>query len=226
MASLLIVDDNEQILQILSRYAQAQGHRTILARTGPQALEAFTAQEPDLVLLDVMLPGMDGFAVCKAIRARSLTPVIMITARSDDEDRILGLDIGADDYFVKPFSPGEVMARVRAVLRRVPTAAQPDIFRSGALEIDLQTFAVRVAGTPVSLTRRAAEILWTLARRPQQVFTREMLLDLLWGPEYLGDVRAVDSQIKRMRSALAGIPGRDFEIRTVWGVGYQFETIK
>lgn len=140
-------------------------------------------------MLDVMLPGMDGFGVCREIRARSLTPVIMITARSDDEDRILGLDTGADDYVVKPFSPGEVMARVRAVLRR------------------------------------AAEILWTLARRPRQVFTREMLLDLLWGPDYLGDVRAVDSQIKRMRSALAGLPGRDFEIRTVWGVGYQFEAI-
>lgn len=226
MAKLLIVDDNEQILQILSRYAQAQGHDALLARTGPKALELFTAQEPDLVLLDVMLPGMDGFEVCRAIRARSLTPVIMITARSDDEDRILGLDIGADDYVVKPFSPGEVMARVRAVLRRVPPAAQPDVFRTGALEIDLQTFAVRVAGTPVPLTRRAAEILWTLARRPQQVFTREMLLDLLWGPEYLGDVRAVDSQIKRMRNALAGIPGRDFEIHTVWGVGYQFGTIQ
>ena len=105
MAKLLIVDDNEQILQILSRYAQAQGHQAVLARTGPQALEAFTAQEPDLVLLDVMLPGMDGFAVCREIRARSLTPVIMITARSDDEDRILGLDTGADDYVVKPFFP-------------------------------------------------------------------------------------------------------------------------
>ena len=226
MAKLLIVDDNEQILQILSRYAQAQGHQAVLARTGPQALEAFAAQEPDLVLLDVMLPGMDGFAVCREIRARSLTPVIMITARSDDEDRILGLDTGADDYVVKPFSPGEVMARVRAVLRRVPPPAQPDVFRCGGLEIDLQTFGVRVAGQPVALTRRAAEILWTLARRPRQVFTREMLLDLLWGPDYLGDVRAVDSQIKRMRSALAGLPGRDFEIRTVWGVGYQFEAIQ
>lgn len=225
MARLLIVDDNEQILQVLKRYAEAQGHDTILAHTGPQALEAFHDQSPDLVLLDVMLPGMDGFEVCRAIRARSLTPVIMITARSDDEDRIMGLDMGADDYVVKPFSPSEVMARVRAVLRRVPPATKPEIFRSGSLEIDLQTFAVRVAGTPVSLTRRAAEILWTLARRPQQVFTREMLLELLWGPDYLGDVRAVDSQIKRMRSALAKIPGRDFEIHTVWGVGYQFEKI-
>ena len=198
MAKLLIVDDNEQILQILSRYAQAQGHQTVLARTGPQALELFAAQQPDLVLLDVMLPGMDGFGVCREIRARSLTPVIMITARSDDEDRILGLDTGADDYVVKPFSPGEVMARVRAVLRRVPPPAQPDVFRCGSLEIDLQTFGVRVAGQPVALTRR----------------------------DYLGDVRAVDSQIKRMRSALAGLPGRDFEIRTVWGVGYQFEAIQ
>lgn len=172
-----------------------------------------------------MLPGMDGFGVCREIRARSLTPVIMITARSDDEDRILGLDTGTDDYVVKPFFPGEVMARVRAVLRRVAPPAQPDVFRCGGLEIDLQTFVVRVAGQPVALTRQAAEILWTLARRPRQVFTREMLLDLLWGPDYLGDVRAVDSQIKRMRSALAGLPGRDFEIRTVWGAGYQFEAI-
>lgn len=156
MAKLLIVDDNEQILQILSRYAQAQGHQTVLARTGPQALELFAAQQPDLVLLDVMLPGMDGFGVCREIRARSLTPVIMITARSDDEDRILGLDTGADDYVVKPFSPGEVMARVRAVLRRVPPPAHPDVFRCGSLEIDLQTFGVRVAGQPVALTRREA----------------------------------------------------------------------
>ena len=200
MATLLLVDDNEQILQVLDRYARAQGHETVLARTGDEALAAFAAREPDLVLLDVMLPGPDGFAVCRAIRQQSLTPVIMITARSEDEDRILGLDIGADDYVVKPFSPSEVMARGRAVLRRVPPARQP-----------------------VALTRRAAEILWTLARRPRQVFTREMLLEMLWGPDYLGDVRAVDRQIKRMRSVLADVPGRDFEIRTVWGVGYQFE---
>ena len=200
MATLLLVDDNEQILQVLDRYARAQGHETVLARTGDEALAAFAAREPDLVLLDVMLPGPDGFAVCRAIRQQSLTPVIMITARSEDEDRILGLDIGADDYVVKPFSPSEVMARVRAVLRRVPPARQP-----------------------VALTRRAAEILRTLARQPRQVFTREMLLEMLWGPDYLGDVRAVDSQIKRMRSVLADVPGRDFEIRTVWGVGYQFE---
>lgn len=223
MAKLLIVDDNEQILQVLDRYARAQGHETALARTGPEALERFRADGPDLVLLDVMLPGADGFSVCRAIRARSLTPVIMITARSEDEDRILGLDNGADDYVVKPFSPSEVMARVRAVLRRVPPAQAPAVFRTGALEIDLQAFSVRVAGQPVALTRRAVEILWTLARRPRQVFTREMLLEMLWGPDYLGDVRAVDSQIKRMRSALADAPGRDFEIRTVWGVGYQFE---
>ena len=132
-----------------------------------QPLEAFDARQPDLVLLDVMMPGMDGFGVCREIRARSLTPVIMITARSDDEDRILGLDTGADDYVVKPFSPGEVMARVRAVLRRVAPPAQPDVFRCGGLKIDLQTFGVRVAGQP----------------------------------------------------------GRDFEIRTVWGVGYQFGAI-
>ena len=133
-----------------------------------------------------MLPGPDGFAVCRAIRRQSLTPVIMITARSEDEDRILGLDTGADDYVVKPFSPSEVMARVRAVLRRVPPARQPEVFRTGALAIDLQTFTVQVAGQPVALTRRAAEILWTLARRPRQVFTREMLLEMLWGPDYLG----------------------------------------
>ena len=223
MATLLLVDDNEQILQVLDRYARAQGHETVLAHTGDEALAAFAAREPDLVLLDVMLPGPDGFAVCRAIRQQSLTPVIMITARSEDEDRILGLDIGADDYVVKPFSPSEVMARVRAVLRRVPPARQPEVFRTGALAIDLQTFTVQVAGQPVPLTRRAAEILWTLARRPRQVFTREMLLEMLWGPDYLGDVRAVDSQIKRMRSVLADVPGRDFEIRTVWGVGYQFE---
>lgn len=224
MATLLLVDDNEQILQVLDRYARAQGHDTVLARAGGEALEAFARQEPDLVLLDVMLPGMDGFAVCRAIRQRSQVPVILITARGEDEDRILGLDIGADDYVVKPFSPGEVMARVRAVLRRVPPASRPEVFRAGALEIDRQTFAVRVAGRPVALTRRAAEILWTLARRPRQVFTREMLLEMLWGPDYLGDVRAVDSQIKRMRGVLADLPGRDFSIRTVWGVGYQFES--
>ena len=206
MAKLLIVDDNEQILQILSRYTQAQGHQAVLARTGPQALEAFTAQEPDLVLLDVMLPGMDGFAVCREIRARSLTPVIMITARSDDEDRILGLDTGADDYVVKPFSPGEVMARVRAVLRRVPPPAQADGMLAELQQLqtvvqDLVTLA-RIRAPGYSVERKVCslqEILRDVGRSLASLASRQGVTFSLELPQTASPQDMVRTNYDRLR---------------------------
>lgn len=224
---LLIVDDNEQILGVLKRYAEREGYETVLARTGTQALELFRAHHIDLVLLDVMMPEMDGYAVCREIRKTSLVPVIMVTARGEDYERIMGLDIGADDYIVKPFSPGEVMARVRAVLRRIePHAAVPEsgsVLRYDNLCIDLDRYEVTVNGQPIAMTRRAVEILWTLAAKPERTYTREMLLSQLWGDDYYGDIRAVDSQIKRMRLALGTQPHPNWDVKTIWGVGYRFE---
>lgn len=225
MATILIADDNRQITSILEEYAKNEGYDTIVALNGEEALRLFEERRPDLVLLDVMMPLVDGFEVCRAIRKRSSVPVIMVTARGEDFERIMGLDIGADDYIVKPFSPGEVMARIRSVLRRF-TAADPareKTFRHGSLAIDLDDYAVRIDGQPVALTKKEFELLWTLASAKGKVFTRDHLLNTLWGYDYYGDSRTVDSHIKRLRAKLDDAAHPDWEIRTIWGVGYKFE---
>jgi DNA-binding response OmpR family regulator len=188
-------------------------------------LDLFAARHPDVILLDVMMPKVDGFEVCREIRQSSNVPIIMITARGEDFERIMGLDIGADDYIVKPFSPGEVMARVRAILRRVAPAddkKQPP-FTFDNLTIDMADYAVLLGGAPVSLTKKETEILWTLATNKAKVFTRDNLLNSLWGYDYFGDSRTVDSHIRRLRAKLDAFDHPGWEIRTIWGVGYKFE---
>ena len=225
MAVILVADDHRQIASVLEEYLKKEGHTPIIASDGEQALALFRSEKPDAVLLDVMMPKLDGFAVCREIRRTSTVPVIMITARGEDFERIMGLDIGADDYIVKPFSPGEVMARVRAVLRRMErqTAGQAQTLRLGNLTMRLDDYTAKVGEREAALTKKELEILWTLAANPNKVFTRENLLESLWGYEYYGDTRTVDSHIKRLRAKLEALGPVGWEIRTIWGVGYKFE---
>ncbi|HHT08685.1 MAG: response regulator transcription factor [Christensenellales bacterium] len=222
---MLIADDHQQITQVLAAYAKKEGFETIIANDGAQALALATEEDPDIILLDVMMPRMDGFEVCRRIRAVSAVPIIMITARGEDFERIMGLDIGADDYIVKPFSPTEVMARVRAVLRRadVKQDSQPEGMKRGKLILRMDTADVSVDGQKIPLTKKEMDLLYTLADKPGRVFTREQLLDSLWGYDYFGDSRTVDSHIKRLRAKLDVTDKPGFSIRTVWGRGYQFE---
>ena len=192
---ILVVDDNAQIVDILSQYIKKEGWPMLAAKTGEEALALFDAAEPSLILLDIMLPGLDGLEVCRRIRRVSSVPILMITAKDEDADRILGLDIGADDYIVKPFSPGEVMARIRAVLRRIPAAAEKEMLVIGELSIHLPSLSVTLSGHKLNLTRREVELLYTLAASPGRVFTRDNLLTIVWGYEFAGNYRAVDSHI-------------------------------
>ncbi len=174
-------------------------------------------------MLDVMMPRMDGFEVCRDIRRESNVPIIMVTARGEDFEKIMGLDIGADDYIVKPFSCGEVMARVRAILRRISLSTDNSkIFTCGNLMINLENYAVEIDGEPVRLTKKEIEILWTLAANTNKVFSRDVLLDKLWGFDFYGDSRTVDSHIKRLRAKLDEHPHEGWDIETIWGVGYKF----
>jgi len=220
---ILVVDDNERILEILAKYIACEGWPMLSAHTGEEALALFDAADPALLLLDIMLPGMDGLEVCRRIRRVSNIPILMITAKDEDADRILGLDIGADDYIVKPFSPGEVMARIRAVMRRIPAPAENETLAVGGLTIHLPSLSVTLDGHKLALTRRETELLWTLASAPGRVFTRDTLLTQVWGYEYIGNYRAVDSHIKRLRQKLDAYPHASFSIATVWGTGYKFE---
>lgn len=228
MAKMLIADDNKQITSILSNYARKEGFEPVVALDGEEALRLFDEHESDIamVLLDVMMPKMDGFEVCRRLRGKSLVPVIMVTARGEDFEKIMGLDIGADDYIIKPFSAGEVMARVRAILRRMQPREEKtahNIYRYSNLMIDLDKYAVTVNGSEVPLTKKEVELLWTLAKNSSKVFSRDNLLDSLWGYDYYGDSRTVDSHIKRMRAKLDKFEHPGWEIKTIWGVGYRFE---
>lgn len=224
MNPILVVDDNAQIVDILSQYIKKEGWPMLAAKTGEEALALFDAAEPSLILLDIMLPGLDGLEVCRRIRRVSSVPILMITAKDEDADRILGLDIGADDYIVKPFSPGEVMARIRAVLRRIPAAAEKEMLVIGELSIHLPSLSVTLSGHKLNLTRREVELLYTLAASPGRVFTRDNLLTIVWGYEFAGNYRAVDSHIKRLRQKLDAYPHDFFSIATVWGTGYKWST--
>lgn len=223
MPLMLIADDHKQITSVLEQYAVKEGYEVAVAGDGRQALDIFSLRHPDVVLLDVMMPLVDGFEVCREIRKTASTPVIMITARGEDFERIMGLDIGADDYIVKPFSPGEVMARVRAIMRRV---APPDVkkpFVLDNLSIDMEDYAVTIGTQGVPLTKKEIEILWTLASNRQKVFSRDNLLSSVWGYDYFGDSRTVDSHIRRLRAKLDAFDHPNWDVKTVWGVGYKFE---
>jgi len=227
MLKILIADDNKQITNILAEYAKKEGYEVSIAYDGEEALKMFHEEKFDLLLLDVMMPKKDGFEVCREVRKISNVPIIMVTARGEDFERIMGLDIGADDYIIKPFSPGEVMARIRAILRRLEKAPGSELHRQvfayDNLEIDLDDFLVSVGSEPVSLTKKEIELLWTMATNMNKLFTRENLLNSLWGYDYFGDSRTVDSHIKRLRAKLDAYTHPAWEIKTVWGMGYKFE---
>lgn len=223
MTKILIADDNKQITSVLMEYAKKEGYSVEIASDGAEAIEKFKSFEPDLILLDVMMPRMDGFEVCRDIRRDSNVPIIMVTARGEDFEKIMGLDIGADDYIVKPFSCGEVMARVRAILRRINLSTDnSQVFTCGNLTINLENYVVEIDGVPVRLTKKEIEILWTLAANTNKVFSRDALLDKLWGFDFYGDSRTVDSHIKRLRAKLDEHPHVGWDIETIWGVGYKF----
>lgn len=226
MYNILIADDNRQIVSILSEYCKKNNFTVTTAYDGEEALNKVKKNKFDLILLDVMMPKKNGFDVCKEIRSFSNIPIIMVTARGEDFERIMGLEIGADDYIVKPFSPAEVIARVNAILRRIfpkESSLNSKIFSYSNLTVDLNNFTVKIDDSEVPLTKKEIEILWTLATNQSKVFTRENLLDSLWGYDYFGDSRTVDSHIKRLRSKLDNYSHEKWNIKTIWGVGYKFE---
>ena len=232
MKKILIADDNKQITTIRSSDAKKEGYEPIIAFDGEEALIKYEENKAEIVmcLLDVMMPKLDGFEVCRQLRAKSMVPIIMVTARGEDYDRIMGLDTGADDYVVKPFSGNEVMARVRAILRRLPAqeevpeqAASGNIYKYDNLVVNLDKYTVTIGGVDVPLTKKEIELIWTLAKNNTKVFSRDNLLDALWGYDYYGDSRTVDSHIKRLRAKLDKYPHEAWDIKTIWGVGYRFE---
>ncbi|MGL4800182.1 MAG: response regulator [Cellulosilyticaceae bacterium] len=222
---ILVVDDDTNIAELISLYLQKEGYDTEEVYSGRQALEVYSSYEPDLILLDVMLPEMDGYDVCKGIRKTSKTPIIMLTAKCDVFDKVLGLELGADDYIAKPFDPKELIARVKAVLRR---SVKEDVVEESKnrivledLVIDKDNYSVTYQGSLVELPPKELEVLYFLASHPKQVFTREQLLDKIWGYDFVGDTRTVDVHIKRLRDKFEG--DHPWSIKTVWGVGYKFE---
>ena len=225
-ARVLVVEDEPSIREVVSLYLRRAGYQVTVVDNGQAALDALASQLPDLVVLDLMLPRVDGLEITRWLRERGDTPIIMLTARREERDRIAGLEMGADDYVVKPFSPQELVSRVRAVLRRTQGATalrfeRPLVY--GDLRIDPQTRLVEVGAEERSLTVKEFDLLWTMARHPRQVFTRNQLLDLVWGlTEYI-DPSTVTVHVRRLREKIEADPGNPRYIQTVWGVGYRFE---
>ena len=228
MYKVLIADDNKQIVSILSEYCKKNNFIVSTVFNGEDALKEVEENKFDIVLLDVMMPKKDGFDVCREVRKFSNVPIIMITARGEDYEKIMGLEIGADDYIVKPFSPGEIIARINAILRRITPKNDESakIFTFDNLEIDLNNFTVKINDEIISLTKKEIEILWTLATNQNKVFTRENLLDLIWGFDYFGESRTVDTHIKRLRAKLDNYKHEKWNIKTIWGVGYKFDILE
>lgn len=225
MDNILIADDNQEITDILSAYVEKEGYTPVIAADGIEAVKMFEKYNPVLILLDVMMPYKDGYQVCREIREKSDVPIMLITARGEDFERIMGLDIGADDYIVKPFSPSEVMARVRAVLRRMNNRQSDNksILSISTLQINIDEYSLSISGQKIPLTKKEIETMWILAGNPSKVFTRDNLLDSLWGIDYFGDSRTVDSHIKRLRAKLDKVEHPEWSIKTIWGLGYKFE---
>ena len=221
---ILIVDDDTNICELLRLYIEKEGYSTAIAYDGEQALELFEREQPNLILLDIMLPKLDGWQVCREIRKTSDCPIIMITAKGEVFDKILGLELGADDYVVKPFEAKEIVARVRAVLRRVGSNDEETIKQVNwdKLSINLTNYELKVNGEAVDTPPKEMELLYHLASNPNKVFTRDQLFDQVWGFEYYGDSRTVDVHVKRIREKIDGVSDK-WELRTVWGVGYKFE---
>lgn len=219
--TILVVDDEPEITDVVRRYLEQDGYRVVSAADGRAALATFQREKPHLVVLDLMLPGIDGWEVARQIRAGGTTPIIMLTARGDEVDRLLGLGLGADDYITKPFSPREVVARVRAVLRRVGGEAVPEALAVGDLAIDMARLEVRRAGAPVALTPTEFRLLATMARSPGRVFTRLQLIDRVHGDAFEGYERTIDAHIKNLRQKLEPDPHHPQYVLTVHGAGYR-----
>ncbi len=226
MSRILVVDDEQNICELLTLYLVKEGHTAETAADGEEALRKFQSFGPDLILLDIMLPKKDGWQVCREIRQSSNVPIIMVSAKGETFDKVLGLELGADDYITKPFDSKEVMARIKTVLRRVGSVAEesrqeveyPDLF------VSLTNYKLVVSGKQVDAPPKEIELLYHLAKNPNRVFTRDQLLDEIWGFKYFGDSRTVDVHIKRIREKLEGASDR-WKIQTVWGIGYKFETV-
>ncbi len=226
-AKILIVDDDVNICELLRLYLVKDGFDAEVITDGITALNTFSTIQPDLILLDIMLPGMDGWQICREIRKTSQVPIIMLTAKGETFDKVLGLELGADDYITKPFETKEVVARIKAVLRRSGTqnavADTPKEVSFDKLSINLTNYELKVDGNPIDTPPKELELIFHLASNPNRVYTRDQLLDEVWGFEYYGDSRTVDVHVKRLREKLEGVSDK-WELKTVWGVGYKFET--
>ena len=222
---ILVVDDDKHIAELISLYMMKDGYETEEVYDGREAIKVAESFQPDLILLDLMLPGMDGYQVCTEIRKNSRVPIIMLTAKGETFDKVLGLELGADDYIVKPFDPKELVARVKAVLRRSENKSgeeDKNLLKFDGLEINLSNYSVSYNGKSLEFPPKEFELLSFLAQHPNRVFTREQLLDRIWGYEYVGDTRTVDVHVKRIREKLNSED--EWGILTVWSVGYKFET--
>lgn len=225
IGKILIIDDDKNICDLLRIYLEKEGYSTIISNNGEEGMVKFHALKPDIILLDVMLPGMDGWQICREIRKNYSTPILMITAKSEVFDKVLGLELGADDYIVKPFDTKEVLARIKAVSRRVgqaPSASESRELYYDNLHINLTRYVLKVGGKVIDTPPKELELLFFLASNPNRVFTRDQLLDEVWGFEYYGDSRTIDVHIKRLRLKLEGV-SKKWALKTVWGVGYKFE---
>ena len=225
--SVLIAEDDKNIAELLQMYLEKEGYAVTVAYDGGQALTKFRAIQPDLVLLDVMMPVMDGWGVCRAIRAESQIPIIMLTAKGETDDKVSGLKAGADDYITKTFDMREVLARMEAVLRRTGTATTEKAARRlvyDKLIVDMDSFELTIDGKKVDAPPKEMELLYHLAAAPNRVFTRNQLLDEVWGFDYFGDSRTVDVHVKRLREKLEGVSEK-WSVKSVWGVGYKFEVV-
>ena len=223
-SKILIVDDEKNIAELIRLYLEKEGYKTVCAYDGHEAMSLFRQQNPSMVILDIMLPGMDGWQVCKEIRKSSETPIIMLTAKSDTFDKVLGLELGADDYITKPFEAKELLARVKAVLRRSESqdsAPKKEVSYEN-ISINMENYELCLGGQQIEAPPKEIELLYFLASNPNRVYTREQLLEEVWGFDYFGDSRTVDVHIKRLREKLEGIES-GWQLKTVWGVGYKFE---
>ncbi len=222
---ILIVDDDKNICDLLRMYLEKEGYAVVMEHNGVDAVNTFNIENPDLVLLDIMLPQLDGWQVCREIRKTSDKPIIMVTAKDETFDKVLGLELGADDYVTKPFDTKEIVARIKAVLRRTTSTKGSDMkeVRYDKLVINLSNYDMKVDGVSVDTPPKELELIYHLASNPDRVFTRDQLLDDVWGFDYYGDSRTVDVHIKRLRDKLKGVSD-EWELRTIWSVGYKFET--
>ena len=220
---ILIVEDEANIRELLRLYLEREGYTVLEAENGVEGIKKWKSDKPDMLLLDVMMPVMDGWEVCKEIRAESDVPIIMLTAKGETADRVSGLEMGADDYIVKPLEMPEVIARVRTVFRRIAPDDAPEKLTFDNLVIDKQAYDLVIKGKRVDAPPKEIELLYFLASNPNRVFTRAQLLDEVWGFDYFGDTRTVDVHVKRLREKLEGVSDK-WEVKTVWGVGYKFET--